>query len=75
LVYEKVRYLLADRLDVREEVVTEDTDMVNDLGADSLDVIDLLTLLEDEYSIMISDESVKKLRRVGDIVKYIEAQI
>lgn len=70
--FEKVRQLICDQLGKAPEKVTLETRIVGDLGADSLDVVELLMALEDEYGITLPDEVAMKLQTVGDIVKYID---
>ena len=72
MVFEKVREILCDQLDLEEDKVTMDSDIVEDFEADSLDVVDLVMSLEDEFSIEIPDEEIENIKTVGDIVKYIE---
>ena len=72
MVFDKVKELIADQLSVDEDKVVEDANIQDDLGADSLDIVDLIGVIEDEYDIEISDETVQTLKTVGDIVKYIE---
>ena len=75
MVFEKVKALLSQQLDIDEDTITEDTNIVDDLGADSLDVVELMTTLEQDFDLLISDESLNELHTVGDIVKYIETLI
>ncbi len=72
MIFEKVAAILAKQLDVEEESITPETNLVDDLGADSLDVVDLVMTLEDEFDMEIPDEDVENVRTVGDIVKYLE---
>ena len=72
MVFEKVREILCDQLDLEEEKVTMDSDIVEDFEADSLDVVDLLMSLEDEFNIEIPDEEIENIKTVGDVVRYIE---
>lgn len=72
MVLEKVRAILCAQFDVEEDSVEVDTRLEDDLGADSLDVVDLLMSLEDEFDVEIQDEDIEKIRTVGDIVTYIE---
>lgn len=72
MTFEKVTAILAEQLDVEEDTITMDTSLVDDLGADSLDVVDLVMTLEDEFDMEIPDEDVENVRTVGDIVKYLE---
>ena len=75
MVFEKVRDILCEQLDLDEDSVTLDSDIADDLGADSLDVVDLLMSLEDEFEVEIPDEEIENLRTVGQLVKYIEQNI
>ena len=72
MVFEKVRELLVDQLDVEEYVVTMEANIQSDLGADSLDIVDLVMSLEEEFDCEIPDEEIENIKTVGDIVKYIE---
>ncbi|MBQ7964527.1 MAG: acyl carrier protein [Ruminococcus sp.] len=73
MVLEKVKMILADQLEVEEDTINADTDIQDDLGADSLDVVDLIMSLEDEFEIEVPDEDIEKLRTVGALVSYIES--
>ncbi|ERI98400.1 acyl carrier protein [Acetanaerobacterium sp. MSJ-12] len=75
MVFEKVKEILCDQLDVEEEKVTMEANIMEDLEADSLDVVDLVMSLEEEFDIEIPDEEVENIKEVGDIVKYIESHI
>ena len=72
MVFEKVREILCDQLDLEEDKVTMDSDIVEDFEADSLDVVALLMSLEDEFNIEIPDEEIENIKTVGDVVRYIE---
>ncbi|MEG0751058.1 MAG: acyl carrier protein [Oscillospiraceae bacterium] len=73
MVFEKIREILCGQLDLEEDKVTPDSSIVDDLGADSLDVVDLIMSLEEEFDIEIPDEEIENIKLVGDLVKYIEA--
>ncbi len=73
MVFEKVVAILAEQFDVEEEKIVEDTNLQDDLGADSLDVVDLLMSIEDEFEIEIPDDEIENIRTVGALVAYIEA--
>ena len=75
MVFEKVKEILCDQLDVEEEKVTMEANIMEDLEADSLDVVDLVMSLEEEFDIEIPDVEVENIKEVGDIVKYIESHI
>ena len=72
MVLEKVIELLADQLSVDPSIINEDSNLVDDLDADSLTVIDLVMCLEDEFGIEVPDNEVENLKTVGAIVHYIE---
>ena len=69
---EKVSTIVANQLDVEKEKVKPETSFINDLGADSLDIVELVMALEEEFGSEIPDEQAEKLLTVGDVVKYIE---
>ena len=71
--FEIVRKLVAEKLGVPEAKVTEDAAFVNDLGADSLDVVEFVMAVEEEFKITIPDDEASKLEKVVDAVKYIDA--
>ena len=73
MVFEKVKSIVADQLDVEEEKVTAEASITEDLGDDSLDVVDLVMSIEEEFDIEIPDEAVENIKTVGDIVSYIES--
>ena len=73
MVLEKVKAILAEQFDVEEDKITADTDLQEDLGADSLDVVDLLMSIEDEFEVEIPDEEIENIKTVGSLVSYIEA--
>ena len=72
MVFDKVVDILVDQLDVEKDSVTMESSIIADLGADSLDVVDLIMSLEEEFGIEIPDSRVEKMKTVGDVVKYIE---
>ncbi len=72
MVLEKVKAILSEQFDVEEDTITSDTNIADDLGADSVDVVDLLMSIEDEFEIEIPDDEVENLKTVGEVVKYIE---
>ena len=72
MVFEKVRAIICDQLEMDEETVTLDSVLLEDLGADSIDLADLVMTFEDEFDLEISDEDLENIKTVGDIVKFIE---
>ena len=75
MVFDKVRKALASQLECDESSITENTDIMGDLGADSLDIIELMMTLEEEFGIVITDESVHQYKTVGEVSKFIEGQL
>ncbi|MFU0790917.1 acyl carrier protein [Virgibacillus proomii] len=71
-VFERVKSIIVDRLDVDESKVTMEASFKEDLEADSLDVVELVMELEDEFDMEIADEEAEKINTVGDAVNYIE---
>lgn len=72
MVFEKLRDIVVDQLDVDADKVTLSASIAEDLGADSLDIVDLVMSLEEEFDMEIPDEAVENIKTIGDIVKYIE---
>ena len=72
-VEQKVKEIICEQLGVREEEVTPEASFIEDLGADSLDIVELVMALEEEYDMEISDEEAEKIRTVQDVVNYIES--
>ena len=70
--FEKVKKLLAEQLNINADTITLKSKVIEDLGADSLDVVEMLMVLEDEFNITVSDEESLQLKTVGDIVKIID---
>lgn len=71
MVFEKVREIICDQLDLEDDQVTMDSTMTHELGADSLDILDLLTSLEEEFEIDMPEDEVENLQTVGELVDYI----
>ena len=72
---EKIKSVIAEQLGVKTEEVTDQAKFVDDLGADSLDTVELVMALEEEYGIEIPDEDAEKLATVGDAIKYIDEKL
>ncbi len=73
-VEEKVKSIVVNQLGVNEEEVTNEASFVEDLGADSLDIVELVMALEEEFGIEIPDEEAEKIRTVGEAIAFIEAK-
>ena len=72
MVLEKIKAILAEQFDVEEDKITADTDLQEDLGADSLDVVDLLMSIEDEFEVEVPDEEIENIKTAGALVSCIE---
>ncbi len=72
MVIDKVKKILSEQFDVDVNELTDTTNIEEDLGADSVEVIDLLMSLEDEFQIEIPDEAIDEIRTIGDLAAYIE---
>ena len=72
--FEEVKKLIAEQMHIDENSITEDKRIVEDLGADSLDTVEMLMTLEDNFGIAIPDEEAVNLKTVGDIVKLIDSK-
>lgn len=75
MVFEKIKAILADQFDADEETITTETNIQEDLGADSLDVVDLIMTLEDEFEIEVPDSEVENIKTVGALVAFVEDNI
>ena len=75
MTFEKVRSILAEQFEIDPEEITLDTNIVDDIGADSLDVVELIMAIEDNYGISINDEDAANLTTVSKIVDYIERML
>ncbi|MGN0594936.1 MAG: acyl carrier protein [Hominimerdicola sp.] len=73
MVFDKIKSIIVEQLDADEDKVTMDASITDDLGADSLDVVDLVMSIEESFDVEIPDEEVENIKTVGDIVKYIES--
>jgi len=71
-VEEKIKSIIAEQLGVKAEEVTPQASFIDDLGADSLDTVELIMALEEEFNVEIPDEDAEKMTTVGDAIKYIE---
>ena len=71
-VSEKIKSIIAEQLGVKSEEVTPQASFIDDLGADSLDTVELIMALEEEFNVEIPDEDAEKMTTVGDAIRYIE---
>ena len=75
MVFDKIKDIIVEQLDVEEDAVTMEASITEDLGADSLDVVDLVMSIDESFDVEIPDEEVENIKTVGDIVKYIENKV
>ena len=75
MVFEKIKEILAEQLDANAEEMPMETRIDEDLGADSLDVVELLMSIEDEFEVEIPDEEIENLKTIGDVVEYIQSNM
>ncbi len=75
MVFDKIKDIIVEQLDVEEDAVTMEASITEDLGADLLDVVDLVMSIEESFDVEIPDEEVENIKTVGDIVKYIENKV
>jgi len=74
MVFEKLQQIIVDELGVSKDEVTLEADLNDDLGADSLDAVELIMAIEDEFNLSVSDDVAQELKTVQNLVDYIEAQ-
>ena len=74
-IFEKVKAIIVEQLQVNEETVTEESSFIDDLGADSLDLVELIMALEEEFGIEIPDADAEKVVSVADVVNYIKENV
>lgn len=75
MVLDKIKDMLEKQLGIDKSKITDDSDIIKDIGADSLDIVEFLMDAENEWGITIEEEDVKNLHTIGDVVKYIESRI
>ena len=74
-IFEKVKKIVVDQLGVDEDEVTPEASFVDDLGADSLDIVELVMAFEEEFDLEIPDEDAEKINTVGDVVDYLKSRV
>ena len=75
MVLEKIKKIISEQLEVDQSIISEGSSITGELGADSLDLVDLAMSIEDEFDIELSDEALEKIKTVGDLAVYIEDRI
>ena len=72
--FEKIRDIISEQLNIDKEIITLDTSLKDDLGADSLDLFELVMALEDEYQFEIPYEDLEKIETISDVIEYLKSQ-
>ena len=72
MVFERIKAMIKEELNVPEEKITMEAKLAEDLGADSIDAVELIMNIEDEFEVQVSDEEAQNIKTVGDIVKFVE---
>ena len=72
MVFEKLREIISEQLEISEELITMESNLMEDFDADSLDLVDLVMSVEDEFDVEVPEEAVENLKTVGDVVNFIE---
>lgn len=72
MVFEAIKTILSQQLEISPDVITMDSSITDDLGADSLDIVDMLMSIEDEFGVEIPDDKLESLKTVGSVVDYIQ---
>ena len=75
MVFEKIQEIIVNNLSVEADAVKMETNLIEDLGADSLDAVEIVMAVEDQFDIEVSDEDIEKMATVGDIVEYVQAKL
>jgi len=75
MIFNKIKDIISDQLGIDVKEITMDSSFVDDLGADSLDIVEFIMALEAEFDIEIPDEEAEKITIVGDVVEYIKAHV
>ena len=75
MVLDRVKEIIAEQMNIDESKITPDSDIIKDLGADSLDIVEMLMNVETEWGLVIDDEDVPSLTKIKDVVAYIESHI
>ena len=75
MILDKVKEILADTLGVSEDELSADTNIATDLGADSLDVVEILMAIQDEFDVEVPDSEIENIRTIGELVEFIETNM
>ncbi|MEN2983745.1 MAG: acyl carrier protein [Dictyoglomaceae bacterium] len=74
-IFEKIKKIIVEQLRIDENLITMESSIADDLGADSLDAVELIMALEEEFGIDVPDEDTEKFKTVGDVVRYVEKKL
>lgn len=72
MIFEKIKKLLAEQINISEDEIKMESDIINDLGADSLDVVEMIMGVETEFNVTVPDEVAMEMKTIGDVVAFIE---
>ena len=72
MIFEKIRKLLAEQINISQDEIKMESDIINDLGADSLDVVEMLMAVDTEFNVTVPDEIAMEMKTIGDVVSFIE---
>ena len=72
MIFEKIRTLLAEQINISQDEIKMESDIIEDLGADSLDVVEMLMAVETEFNVTVPDEIAMEMKTIGDVVAFIE---
>ena len=72
MIFEKIKKIIIAELNVSKELITLDSNLIDDLGADSIDAVEVIMAIEDEFGVEITDDDMNSIKTIGDIVNYIE---
>ncbi|MBP1550775.1 MAG: acyl carrier protein [Oscillospiraceae bacterium] len=75
MVFEKLKGIISEQLEIAEEEITMESNIIDDFDADSLDLVDIVMSVEDEFDVEVPEDAVEKMKTVGDVVKFIEENI
>jgi acyl carrier protein len=75
MIFEKIKEIIVEQLGVEEDAVAMGTHLMKDLEADSLDAVEIIMAIEDEFELEVSDEDAEKFQTIGDIVRYVEDNV
>ena len=75
MVFEKLKGIISEQLEIAEDEITMESNIIDDFDADSLDLVDIVMSVEDEFDVEVPEDAVEKMKTVGDVVKFIEENI